>query len=124
METRMAVSRKHIKWIPCADPNLIAVAVDLVRVWPQPFVWVTSFYRAGDDGVHGTVPIRGMDVRHYGTRPGALAATKADGADEAAKYAASVNALWEYDHKRPNKVVAFVEDDHLHLQVHENTKRR
>lgn len=73
---------------------------------------VTSFYREGDKGVHGTLPCRGIDVR---CRDGAIGRA----------YAKVINNKWAYDPSRPEKNCALVHDVgfgiHLHLQVHPNT---
>lgn len=77
---------------------------------------VTSIYRIGDRGVHGQLPVRGLDLRD-------LQRSKSK------KIQAWVNARWKYDPQRPtigcclyhkNK---WSEGSHLHLQVHERTIR-
>ncbi len=77
---------------------------------------VTSLYRIGDNGVHGTLPLRGMDLgckdKVIGTR--------------VEEY---VNSRWVYDEDRPEKQCAkwhTVEGGtpHIHLQTHPRTERR
>ena len=94
------------------DAKLIAVLDDLIE-YTGP-VMVTSLYRDGP-GVHGTHPVRGIDIRCR--HPIAARA-----------YESLVNIEWEYDTKRPEKKVALAHDVgrgyHLHLQVHPNTRKR
>lgn len=75
---------------------------------------VTSTYRIGDEGVHGTLPVRGVDLRMRDRPLGALIETL-------------VNSRWQYDPNRLDLKCALVHglgsDMHLHLQVHPNTKR-
>jgi len=73
---------------------------------------ITSLYRISDSGVHGTLPLRGCDLR---MRDYAIA-TMIEGL---------VNESWFYDTERPDKKCAIAHGDHknfhLHLQVHPNT---
>ena len=74
----------------------------------------TSSYRKDDSGVHGTIPCRGMDIRSkYFRDPQTVV-------DE-------INHHWEYDFNRPEKKCAVYHNagfgPHIHLQVHNNTKR-
>ncbi len=68
---------------------------------------ITSAFRNGDDGVHGTEPLRGVDLR--------------------GNYANEINSEWIYDPKRPQMKVAIYHDTgsgwHTHVQVHPNTIR-
>ena len=72
---------------------------------------ITSLYRVGDRGVHGTLPVRGIDLKmrnfHFG--------------NFLEKY---INAHWVYDPKRGLQC-ALLHDAgdglHLHLQVHKNS---
>ena len=74
----------------------------------------TSFYRMDDDGVHGQLPLRGTDVR-IRLEPMGLCLQD------------FINKHWAYDPNRTNFKVARLHGKgsnmHLHLQVHENTKR-
>ena len=76
--------------------------------------WViTSLYRINDSGVHGQLPLRGIDVRCTDSEKG--------------KYIEdSVNSRWSYDPNRPWMKVCMFHDvgqgEHLHFQVHHNTK--
>lgn len=76
---------------------------------------ITSAFRDGDPGVHGTVPCRGMDVRSRNfENPQAVV-------DD-------INSHWVYDPGRPEKMCAIYHDvglgPHIHLQVHNNTNLR
>jgi len=76
---------------------------------------ITSLYRIGDSGVHGTLPLRGTDLRCHDNAKGT----------EIEQW---VNSRWSYDHERPQMQVAkYHKVDggawHLHVQVHRNTKR-
>jgi len=75
----------------------------------------TSTYREGDPGVHGTILLRGVDLRcHVGTIGVQLELL--------------VNNNWQYDPERPQKSCAIYHDvgqgRHLHVQVHDDTTRR
>lgn len=76
---------------------------------------ITSQYRLGDDGVHGTLPLRATDLRCRDTEYGAFLVDW-------------VNKRWQYDPYRPEMVVAVAHGQgynyHIHLQVHDNTVRR
>lgn len=76
-----------------------------------PGVVITSAYRDGDPGTHGTIPCRSLDLRK--TKWSELICD-------------SINEEWEYDYKRPTLKCASIhgEHPHIHLKVHANTKRR
>lgn len=73
---------------------------------------ITSAYRPGDPGVHGTQPLRGLDLR---CKIASIGKATCD----------YINSRWQYDPSRPDKVVAMYHNvgqgDHIHLQVHPNT---
>ena len=73
---------------------------------------VTSAYRPGDKGVHGTMPVRGLDAR-------------CQDPDRAKRVCAAVNERFAYDPERPEKKCAIFHDIglgwHIHFQVHPNT---
>ena|SRR5210317_68990 len=73
---------------------------------------ITSLYRMNDNGVHGTLPVRGCDLRMRDSNIGA-------------SLQQTINSYWEYDASRPEKVCAICHGKgynlHLHLQVHDNT---
>ena len=74
---------------------------------------MTSLYRPGDKGVHGTIPLRGIDVR---VRLPAVGEAIAD----------YINARWQYDSERPAMRCAVLHgmgaNLHLHVQVHPRTQ--
>ena len=81
---------------------------------------VTSAYRdkkiyANDPGIHGTNPLRAIDLRSW-IMPDPEA--KAEG----------INEHWIYDSDRPSLKVCVYHNvgqgDHFHLQVHDNTIKR
>lgn len=73
---------------------------------------ITSLYRIGDDGVHGTLPLRGADL---GCHVESIARIIVD----------LINAHWVYDPSRLQYAVAIAHDTgkgfHIHVQVHNNT---
>ena len=74
---------------------------------------ITSIYRIGDSGVHGQLPTRGIDVRCRDAVIGHLIAD-------------FINGKWKYDPSRPEKKCCIFHNvgqgNHLHFQVHPNTK--
>jgi len=95
-----------------ADHKLINLVCWMIMVKEFPVV-VTSFYRKGNRGVHGTNPVRAMDIRsHIYKDPRAVEW--------------EINENWIYDNTRPDKQVALFHDAgsgyHFHLQVHPYTE--
>ena len=76
---------------------------------------ITSLYRIGDQGVHGTLPLRAVDVRCHNQEMGKVIETW-------------TNKHYIYDRKRPGMKVCLFHDVgrgwHLHFQVHSNTKKK
>lgn len=76
---------------------------------------VTSAYRPGDSGVHGTIPLRGLDLRCRDIALGQLVSKR-------------VNERWQYDPERPDMECCIAHGEgmnlHLHIQVHPRTQRR
>ena len=72
----------------------------------------TSIYRENDPGVHGTMPVRGTDLRCRDFNIGKAIE----------KF---INTHWQYNPKRLNKRCAKLHDEgpnmHLHIQVHPDT---
>lgn len=100
-------------------PMLKEVLTDLEFVWGRE-LFITSVERkageAGKMGAHSphtARPCRGTDIR-----------TRNVAKDDVEYAAAYINRRWAYDPVRPKKVVALIESDHLHMQVHDNTRRR
>lgn len=90
--------------------------IDLIKwiVNKKEEVVITSGKRVGDKGVHGTAPVRGIDIRSYiYTNP--------------AEICTYINRHWSYDPKRPEMKCAIFHDvgkgKHIHLQVHPNTEK-
>jgi len=75
----------------------------------------TSLFRMDDKGVHGTLPVRGGDLRIRNRKIGLA-------------IEAVINDAWVYDPSRPDKKCAFLHGEgsnmHLHTQVHPNTRKR
>ena len=95
------------------DKNLRTIVQETVKHFGVEFT-VTSLYRINDKGVHGTLPLRGLDMRCRDNGLGLLVV----------KY---VNSRWCYDSKRPRKVCCVFHDAgngyHLHFQTHPKTRR-
>lgn len=76
---------------------------------------ITSLYRIDDGGVHGTLPLRGTDLRMRNESVGKIIES-------------IVNNKYSYDPARPEKKCAFLHGSgsnlHLHIQVHPNTVGR
>ena len=74
---------------------------------------ITSLYRIGDKGVHGTLPVRGCDLRMRNQMVGE-------------KLEKLVNLNWLYDFNRHEKSCAYLHGKesnlHLHIQSHPNTQ--
>ena len=74
---------------------------------------ITSIYRIGDRGVHGLLPVRGIDLRCRSLEIGI-------------SIEAFINKFWSYDPKRIDKKCCFLHGHdsnlHFHLQVHPNTE--
>lgn len=73
---------------------------------------VTSLYRIDDNGVHGQLPLRGID----------LSCHDRDLGESVENY---VNSIYQYDPNRLSKKCCMYHDagsgHHIHLQVHQNT---
>lgn len=94
-------------------PFLIALFLWLVVRYSKGKILLTSAYRKGDAGVHGQVPLRGIDLRSYRIFP------------NPEEICEDINAHWTYDSNRPEMKVAMYHNAgsgfHIHLQVHPNT---
>lgn len=95
-----------------ADRKLIDVLCWMIFIKEWPVV-VTDFFRKGSRGVHGTDPVRGLDIR---------SSIYAD--PRAVEF--EVNENWVYDNTRPDKQVALYHNAgtgfHFHIQVHPLTE--
>ena len=74
--------------------------------------FITSLYRVGDKGVHGVIPLRGVDLRMRNYKIGK-------------EVEDLINKKWIYDPKRPYLKCALFHGTgyslHLHIQCHDNT---
>ncbi len=90
------------------DRLLRVIATETERELEVEFT-ITSLYRIGDNGVHGTLPVRGLDWRCHNEAFGLFVM----------EY---INERWQYDPSRPHKVVCMFHKVsgggyHLHIQV-------
>jgi hypothetical protein len=105
----------ELKDLPVANihPTLAVIAEQVKREFGLNVI--TSAFRLGDSGVHGTQPVRGLDLRCWDT-------------DLGFRVAEWVNARWAYDPDRPGKQCALYHNAgsgvHLHLQAHPKTVLR
>lgn len=94
-------------------PKLREMALEVEKHFRVEFT-ITSIYRIGDTGVHGQLPVRGLDLSCHNDDFGLLVKTY-------------VNSKWQYDPEREYLDCCIYHDTgsgrHLHLQVHPNTKR-
>lgn len=94
------------------DKTLIEICNDVALLG---FDIITSAFRPGDAGVHGTLRVRAVDFRCHDDEKG----------NRTEDY---INSKWIYDPMRPQMRVAIYHDvgqgKHLHLQVHPNTMRK
>ena len=102
---------------------LVSVLVSFHPTLIDLIIWLTDTYgrtvitcghRPNDSGVHGTNPCRGLDIRSWVfTNP--------------LKITQHINEEWKYDFERPEINCAVFHDSgsgkHIHLQVHDNTRR-
>lgn len=103
-----------IQQLEFIDKKLRLILVELEGFTGVEFT-ITSLYRIGDNGVHGTLPLRGTDLR---MRLPAVGLELED----------FINNTWEYDPERSEKKCAMLHGKgsnlHLHIQVHPNTTMR
>ncbi len=107
----MQIEIEHLEFI---DPTLRQVGTEFEEETGLTLT-ITSEFRIGDPGVHGQLPLRGIDYRMRCPIIGQVIADQ-------------INAKWSYDPARPHMKVAVLHDVgrglHLHTQTHPNTKRR
>lgn len=107
----MKIDLRQLEFIDPLLRELVAWAESLFIDEPV----VTSLYRIGDDGVHGQLPLRGIDIRCRDSELGF-------------DIEREVNAKWAYDPSRPTTKCCMFHDvgrgEHLHFQVHPNTRKR
>jgi len=105
--------------IDIAQLEFIDKTLRLIIVWLEMEtgieLTVTSLYRMGDSGVHGVLPLRGIDLRMRNRSIGLAIESL-------------INKYWLYDKKRQDKKCCVLHGKgiymHLHIQVHPNTMRR
>lgn len=102
--------REWVGW----HPKLIDLFMMFMEIFPEETLTITSLFRHGDPGVHGTEPLRGVDVSR-----GSLEDWQGQTVAE------EINKLWTYDPDRPEfECVKFHDAGsgmHFHLQVHDKT---
>jgi hypothetical protein len=111
------------------DPNLRKIFLDLLIMWPEEELAVTSIHRTEEENKAAMAksrihvvgpPYRAMDIRVRN-----LGIQFQEKAEDLAK---RLNALWQYDPERPTKPVAYAKPhgtgSHLHCQSHPRTVRR
>ena len=95
------------------DQTLRTILVETEELLGEEQI-VTSIYRPGDAGVHGTIPVRGVDWRCRDKEKGD-------------KIASMINSMWQYDPGRADKKCCICHDVglglHLHIQSHPRTVR-
>jgi hypothetical protein len=105
---RLDISQLHF-----IDPQLRIIAIGVEMYFGVEFT-ATSLVRIGDNGVHGQLPLRGIDLRCHNEKLGKAVEEH-------------VNSTWVYDLNRPEMKCCVFHNAgqgwHLHLQVHPNTKR-
>ena len=104
--------RIDIQQLEFIDPKLREIILDLENEFNPDCFTVTSMYRIDDTGVHGTLPLRGIDIRCHIDVMGTFLENY-------------INNKWIYDFERPDKKCAIYHDvgngKHLHIQSHPNT---
>ena len=108
----MRIDIQQLKFI---DPLLREIAVWIEANTRMEFTLTSLYRRIGDSGVHGTMPLRAIDLsctdEHIGNRVAEI-----------------INEKYQYDRRRPHKKCAIFHDTglgpHIHLQVHPNTQRK
>jgi len=103
-----------IKQLFFIHPKLRVMAVRLERDLAAEFT-ATSLFRINDNGVHGMLPLRGLDLSCKHSFFGLVVEDY-------------INKRWVYDPKRPEMKCCIFHDSgqgyHLHFQVHPNTIRK
>lgn len=108
----MKIDYKQMEFLSPLLRGLLKSAEDIAYHQGSPRPTITSLYRIGDKGVHGTLPLRGADLR---------CRNKAAGE----RFVDKINQEWQYDPARPKMKCAILHGTgynmHIHLQVHPNT---
>jgi len=108
VDKKMNIDIKNLEFIDKKLREICLFAEEETRI----NFTVTSIFRMNDDGVHGTLPVRGIDLGCRNEEIGTAVENL-------------VNDNYIYDPKRPHKDCAMYHDNgngpHIHLQVHPNT---
>ena len=102
--------RLDINQLEFIDRTLRDIALAVEAQFQVEFT-ITSLYRIGDSGVHGTLPLRGIDLGCSDLHLGLLVKD-------------FVNTHWIYDPDRDKDCALFGDPqhlDHIHLQTHPKT---
>ena len=106
----MKIDIKQLKFI---DQTLRDILVWAEKATGLEFT-ITSIYRDGDTGVHGAMPVRGVDLRMRNLSVGR-------------EVTSLINREFSYDPSRIGLKCAVLHGAdsnlHIHVQVHPNTKR-
>jgi hypothetical protein len=97
------------------EPKLREIALDVEKTFGVEFT-ITSLYRINNNGVHGTLPLRGIDLRCRNDHLGHAVEDY-------------VNDKWEYNGTSGKNCCLYHQNrkgggKHIHLQVHPNTRER
>jgi len=102
-----------IKQLNFIDQNLRNILVWVEESTGLEFT-ITSIYRPGDSGVHGTMPVRGIDLRMRSPEIGR-------------EVIDLINERWMYDPLRSSMKCAILHGEksnlHIHVQVHPKTRK-
>ncbi len=105
--------RIDINQLEFIDKNLRTILTETEARTGIEFT-ITSLYRIGDNGVHGTLPLRGTDWRMRSQAIGE-------------RVEQEINNRWTYDPARLGHKCAVLHGEgynlHLHIQTHPQTKR-
>lgn len=107
----MRVDLSQLEFI---DKDLRNIIIETEKELGVEFT-ATSLFRISDPGVHGQLPLRGIDLRCRSAKFGEVVEDH-------------INSKWSYDQKRPEFKCAKYHTvkgnaPHMHIQVHPNTAR-
>lgn len=124
--TTVTMSFKCLMEFQHLDPKLLALFSQLVNLWPDGYLTLTSIHRSKKQNdlakakslIHVVgPPYRAIDVSIHGLF---------GGQEKAESMCEVLNDIYQYDYTRPDKPVAYAKPHgtgpHIHLQVHPNTR--